>query len=545
MSNIKKILTEIEEAPLSLAAFASSFTAIVLTRIVLENFLGGFALWTAMNNIIGFTFSFIEFLILFLVLTLILRFAGAPHFRAATNVMLFGFLVVLLPPIIDHFIGGVSIYLFASLREIGTLFITFFGSRTDFGITWGIRIETILAVIGIFAYALAKKRGILRSLASALAAYTLFFVIVTLPSWITLVTLSLTGEKSLLSIDRNDAVEMFLSPGHFFSLPAPALIDVLRFKMILIYIPVLIVLIAGILRFSYKEIFVALWKNARPPQLIYHNGLLFLGGALAIVFSGTQPLFSFFEILIIFALIAAVSSAWLASVIPNDIADQRIDRITNPTRPLPTNTIPPETYATIGWLFFAASILFSCFVSLAGAGLLLGYQVLAFLYSTPPLRLKRFPIIATGLASVTVLLILFIGFIALNPAGDLTALPPSFILFFFLVFFLALPLKDFKDIGGDRADGVWTIPILLGERFAKPIIGGLIFLLFLSSTFFIRSRAIFFPSILFGTAAFWAIQIATDRAKTKKGQWLTYHRLPGTILALVVLYGITIAQMLF
>ena len=303
--------------------------------------------------------------------------------------------------------------------------------------------------------------------------------------------------------------------------------------MSLWYACILILLIAQFTYTHFRSLFFTLWCNARLPQILYHGGLFFLGALLAFHF--THPLLSFdhFHVLALFLLITAVECAWLASVVVNDCFDIRIDTKTNTNRPLIAHTIDQSTYRTIGALFFFASLLLSALVNFSASLLLILYQALAWMYSSPPFRLKRIPGIATLIASAAALLILLIGFTTIAPTNDFTHLPLSLLAFLFFSYAAALPLKDFKDIEGDRDDGVLTFPVLLGEERARLIFGSIFFLLFSISVFVLHIRSAFLPAILFGSASFFLMQT------TKKHHaWCSYRDLPLLMLGLVTGYGL-------
>ena len=260
----------------------------------------------------------------------------------------------------------------------------------------------------------------------------------------------------------------------------------------------LAVFLAGILLFrEYPRYFLALRRNSRLPQLAYHGGLLFLGMTIAFLFAEAPFAPDFFHIVGTFVLLCGVGCAWFASVVVNDCYDIRIDAYTNKTRPLIENTVPSELYKTFGILFFIASLILTGIISFGAMLLVLGYQAIAWLYSAPPLRLKRFPIIATILAAFAGILILVAGFLVVAPEDGLPMLPLPILFFLFAAYALALPIKDFKDIRGDALDHTYTLPVLLGATKARLFIGSLLFLLYAASPLVLNARKLFVPADLF------------------------------------------------
>jgi len=471
------------------------------------------------------------------------RYAGNISLKKATNVLLFGFLIILTPPIIDNIIfprGGFwSFYAFDGFFGLLHRYVTLFGDRPDMGITYGVRVEVIIVTIALGLYTFIKSGRIKKSLLVSLLAYTILFILGTFPAWLTLGILPF--EKGFLAINQNDVAGLFLTPENIFARNLTDFRSVLNVKMSMVYSVMSVFLVGFLLFREYSKYFFALFKNIRLPQIIYHGGLFFLGMALSFYFTNTPVSLDFFHIVGTLALIVAVESAWIASVIANDCFDKQIDRVTNKNRPLIENAIPEELYKTFGILFFITSLLFSGIVSFGAMLLLLGYQAIAWLYSAPPLRLKRFPVVATIFAAFAGILILVLGFLVVAPNNSIHTLPLPLLFYLFTAYAICLPIKDFKDIAGDKKDNVYTIPVLLGAKKAQLLIGSLMFLLYMGSPFILNARSLFSPALLFGSFAFWAIQ----KGEEDNSSFFSFRKLPGITLAITALYGIAITLLLF
>lgn len=536
---LSRFLDTIEEMPVTPLSFVTTFTAIIVFRIAIEQALVHFKTRSPEAFFLTFTQYFLEFGVMLLLVLPIVRFANGGDTKRAINLTLFSFLLILTPPITDFLVTGnpelFSIYEFGSFRETVQAFFTFFDDTPWAGITYGIRLEIALSVIGIAFYAYFRSKRVGKALLSGLSVYTAMFFVSSFPSWVTFFLL--TPEKGLTAITAYDTIGLFLSPQAIFSGPAPELVNALHAKMSLTYGVFIIPLLFALIGRYFRSIFIALWKNVRFPQAIWHGGLLFLGGALAMIFAGAEPDFDFFGILAILLLIASIESAWIASVIGNDIADKNIDALTNPSRPLPTHAIPQKLYGEIGILFFFASILFAAIVNPKLAMFLLAYQAIAWLYSMPPLRLKRFPGIATLLSSMAGILVLIVGFLTLSHASAIGFVPASIFSFLFIAYVFTLPLKDFKDVRGDRADGIHTIPILLGIERARLAIGSALFLCYTTSPIIFHEPRFIVPGVFFGSLAYWSIATAERTARS----YITFRTLAGWNMLFVALYGLIAA----
>ena len=532
------LIKRIEDAPLTLGSFLITFVGLIIVRLTVENALGLFPEHTFFFLLFEFTHTFLFFICSLLLLLPLVRFAGRLSLREATNILLFGFLIIWTPPIIDTFVfqGGHfwSFYEFDGLRGLVVRFFTLFGDTPDIGITYGVRVEVVLVTLALGLYTYLKSKRFMRALLVAFLTYTILFVLGTFPSWITLGVLSL--QKSLLSISSSDVAALFLSPEQVLGRNLTDFRSVLNFKMSLVYGLLALILSCYTLYQTRKDHFLALARNARLPQLIYHAGLLLLGILLGAYFAEGQVSFEFFHIIGILSLIVATWCAWLASVVVNDIYDGAIDRLTNPDRPLVVGTISLREYQLYGLVCFLFSLLLSGIVSFSAMLLLLAYQALATLYSAPPLRLKQYPGLATLIAALAGMLVLISGIVAVVPTHSITGIPLSLLSYLFLAYFLALPIKDFKDIEGDRRDHVYTIPVLLGAERGKYVIGSLLFLLFTLSPLVLALRSLLIPALLLGSLAYFVLQKGTN----DEYSFFAYRKLPRIVLGITALYGLVI-----
>ncbi|QQR78461.1 MAG: UbiA family prenyltransferase [Candidatus Moraniibacteriota bacterium] len=535
---LRKLFEQIEEHPLTLGSWALTLLAIIIGRIWIENTFESLQFAFADQFFYQFSHHLFTFTTIFLATLPIVAWAGKIELRKAANLLLVGFLLIWTPPIIDEIIshgaGLWSFYAFDSLTGLVQRYFTFFGDRPDIGVTYGPRIDTALSIIFLTLYTYIKTRRVGRAAIAGWLIYTQTFLFAALPS---IATFLLIGPNiGFLSVTEHDIALLILAPAPLFGLDPPTIPSVISIKMSLIYTTLIIPLI-GVLVFTFfRTTFWALIHNARFPQLLYHTGLFLVGAGLASLYGESNWIPNFFHFAGVLALITAVSCAWLASVVVNDLRDVAIDRITNTHRPLVTGAITVPTYKTIGILLFAVSIFLAGLVSTQAALLLVLYQALAFLYSADPLRLKRIPLIATAIAAMASLLILFAGFIVFSTEKNISTLPVSIPILLFFAYLAIIPIKDFKDIVGDAADGVRTLPVILGEGRAKRFIGAAVFLVFVVSPFVLSIRSLFPLGLFFGTLGYWLLQLAS-----MDHRYLSYRKLPGWFMLLAAGYGTFLA----
>ncbi|HWQ59606.1 MAG TPA: UbiA family prenyltransferase [Candidatus Fimivivens sp.] len=535
-------IESIETTPLSLGGFTITFLAIILVRLFVENGTNWFVSESLGYVLYEFSHTFLFFLFSFLLFLPIVRLAGASSWLRATNVLLVGFLIIWTPPVIDKIVFGDqafwSFYQFDGIQALLSDYFHFFGGSPSMGITYGVRAEVAFMSLALGCYTLIRLRKPLRALGIIFLSYTAFFILGTFPSYVAIAALA--SRQGLLGVTDADIAGYMISPRRFFGKEIADPRMSLGIRMSFVYAILAVTQVGTYLYVSSRRVFMALLRNVRWPQAFWHGGLLFLGGGLAMIYAGADPDFHLFEVLSVIVMIAAIESAWIASVIGNDLSDRGIDAVTNPMRPLVKHAIPESSYRQMGILFFSVSILFSAIVSLKAMMFLLAYQAIAWIYSMPPLRLKRVPVVATSLSAAAGIAILLSGYSILSPVEDIVPVPFPLLSFLFVCYAITLPLKDFKDIEGDKKDGVRTIPVILGEERARTLIGSALFACYVASPVVLHEVGLLIPSVVFGSLAFLTVR----RAGRKHGHWGSYRALPGWNMLLVTVYGIITTLML-
>ena len=548
-TKISTFFSAIEGSPSTYGTWLISVMSLILARIFIENWVSGIQTTTTGLLFVSVThFAFSLLLTVLLFVPLVTWGAKIPV-SVASRIVLFGFVIVLTPPLIDTWIAGgghfVNFYKFDGLsgwfdgHGLPLRFLTFFGDRPDFGVTYGVRIEIAFSILFLSLYTYFKTRQWRKSLLVAFFGYSIFFFLGTFPSWVALVV---EGWKNGVgSVSDISIAQLFFTPEGVFSEPTLDFSGILNFKMSLVYgviLPLVVTIEAG---YFFPRVLQSLMRNARWPQILYHSGLMCVGMGLSVVFSGGRVEWTFFNTLAFIVLQFAIWSAWLAAVIINDIVDIRIDRLTNPLRPLPTQAVPEDTYQSIGYTFFGASILLAGCVSPKLAIVLVIYQIFAWMYSAWPLRLKRVPVLGTLISAATGLMIIYIGFMLVAPEGTIERFPLPISLFLLISLTIVLAVKDFKDIEGDRADGVYTVPVIFGEDAARIILGIGTWLVYAASMIVIHESRLFIPSILFGGVSFFTILAANKEASG----WLHFRSLPAWLFLITFIYGVVLTWIIF
>jgi len=215
--------------------------------------------------------------------------------------------------------------------------------------------------------------------------------------------------------------------------------------------------------------------------------------------------FSIFGLGVLLLLAAIIVFTWHFSVVINDIYDLEIDKISpaNKNRILVQNIMGLEEYKDVGLIFFilantAAFILGPMFFSVS----LVLSSLCSYIYSAPPLRLRRWPFVGHLNIGLSSLCAVFLGFMVFAENQTFEQFPIKFGLLVILFFTLATHIKDIKDIKGDHENGVLTIFTVLGEKRGKLVAGILVFLSFLFFAVFLGNWILLAFSLLFGVTGF-------------------------------------------
>ena len=214
-----------------------------------------------------------------------------------------------------------------------------------------------------------------------------------------------------------------------------------------------------------------LWELVRPFTLLAPS-VGVLSGAM-IGSGGWPPLEVLWGILS-----AALLNA--ASNVVNQMFDLEIDRLNKPDRVLPSGRLPVHeakgAAAILFLLSFVAAWLvpnkqFFVIVCLAAA--------ITFFYSSPPLRMKRFPFLSNlWIAIPRGLLLMVSGWASVRDIWEKDIWFIGGVLGLFV--FGATTTKDFSDVEGDRRYGCRTLPLLLGNRRAALFMAPFLILPFLA-----------------------------------------------------------------
>lgn len=235
---------------------------------------------------------------------------------------------------------------------------------------------------------------------------------------------------------------------------------------------------------------LAILKDLRLLRILHYFILCLLGVGLyqrqRLTVFHPETLVLYLQMILFF--IALVYAAVFA-IVSNNLADVETDRISNPKRPLITGAVEKRSYSLAGYLSlfiaFGLAFLISLKVLLGIFLVTFGY----FVYSCPPLRLKRYVFIAKSLIGFNSLVVMVTGFRL--GGGHFGDMPLLWLVFVMGPLAFAANFVDLKDTAGDKQMNVNTLPVLLGERKARLVIAGFTFLAYFMGAFLLEHYFIY------------------------------------------------------
>ena len=237
------------------------------------------------------------------------------------------------------------------------------------------------------------------------------------------------------------------------------------YQILLVFVAILPILVLGWMKPAFFRELVLDIRLGR----ILHYFVLFLVGivlknnSISLIFK-TEPVVwleaGLYFIVLVYAAVFAIAS--------NNIEDIEIDQLTNTNRPLVKNAVDPKLYDRTSKISLLFSLVFSVLIGIEFFLAILGISLIYYIYSCKPFKLKRFVFLAKFLIGINSLISAVCGFYVAG--GDLKQFPVFWLLFILIPVSLMANFVDLKDTVGDKAAGMKTLPVLLGDSNAKRLI---------------------------------------------------------------------------
>jgi 4-hydroxybenzoate polyprenyltransferase len=260
---------------------------------------------------------------------------------------------------------------------------------------------------------------------------------------------------------------------------------------------IVVLAIAGAIAAPKKA--ALLLKTTRWSRHIYYSAMTAAGFLIAIK---KTPLPDSRILLYFISGLVLINLLFAASIILNNIFDTKIDSINKKENTLNHSGITQKQYVVLYFILLALSLALSALISVFTAAAALVIHLSAYVYSCPPLRIKKIFPFNTLLIAFSTVLALFLGFII--PAGPrvFTLFPWKLGLTFFAGIALAFNTKDVNDYAGDKKYGVNTLMTLLGPKKGKLLTAALALAGYLLVSFIAGSVWLVATSLILGLATF-------------------------------------------
>jgi homogentisate phytyltransferase/homogentisate geranylgeranyltransferase len=380
-------------------------------------------------------FYFCLFLILVILISLLIR----ENVRKVTKAASFGLVAITFVPVIDWLINRG--YMITYPLRSGAYFLDFlnpFVSLANIGVSPGQRITIVLISFLISIYAFSKTRSHFR--AALLFLVSLIVIII------------FGGLTTLLAANRPETVFV---PGSILYTDTQ--------KYCVIYLLVFSVFVFVYLYMLSREFFTSILRSMRWERMTFYGMMAVFGLGISMVQKGIGFQTGIFDYLGIVTLFLSLAFAFWGLQVFNDIFDVDIDRVTGRRNPLLSRVTIGQYSAFFILLAILASV-YALIINFSSFLILVAYLFLGIIYSLPPARLKRIPVISTMNIAVAVCLAIGLGFSVYYGGRALNAMPGKLIFPTLIAVTLGFSAKDIGHVDGDKAQGVVTLPVLLYDH---------------------------------------------------------------------------------
>lgn len=469
-----------------------------LASVTLRNFVEFFSnnTWIKSDMLLHF---YASYFVLGLTLLLAFHLWTKEKIEKLFKLIFSSFIILIVGPSIDLLITGGKgnhiTYLMpefhGSYVNLIERFFTFFGKFQEFGVSPGLKIEIFLALIGVALYFYIKKLSWLKIILGTISIYAIIFIYSFSPY-----TMKTVFDGLQISFAYSET--LFIN---FFLLIAFFLLMALGFL-------------------ENKKFFWSIVKDIRLTRLL-HYWLMFVLGFILVMSVKNQPILNEESIFYLPFIFISILFAGIFSIITNNIADVEIDKVCNEDRPLVRSEISLVDYKKIAGSALVMSLVYAAAVNFKVFFLILFCVGNYFIYSMPPLRIKRIPFFSKAVILLNSVALIIVGFNGLNNLNilyflkfiqDFGANISNFSLLFGLFLFaclLAINFIDIKDYEGDKRGGVKTLSVIFGLKISKILISFGFLAAYLLAGVLIGSQSILWLSIFLGVVQFYLVNKKT------------------------------------
>ncbi len=503
MKLLEKLVAKLESLRISLPHFLLIFAALIVIRILLEGFgYGSFVFPSYANLLVLSPVAYLDILLSILLVIVCLTKIKAAQMP---GILLAGMVLAFVNPILHLFTSQkmISPVLVVTSADLPRKFFTFLIDSSPLDLTIAVKIQTALFIIFVIAYIFIKTKSFWKTILGGIIAYVIGFFYNS-PLFIFAI-FAISLKKGAWDAGLFEIMDFFNKPPGFLAIRYPDTEVYHIFLSAIIMLCLLIVQALVIYFLLSRRKAKALFKSARPSRLVIQFFIFFSGCVFAYTRLDNKDIWSFdFYAMILMATLAIITS-WLFSVFLNDMADRKIDRISNPDRPLPQGIFKLADARNLAIITAVLTLAMALTLGFNLFFLYLVFLALGYLYSAPPLRFKKWPLISNLTLAGSGSVVFAAGYLLFNANNTLTNLPSNIMVLVFVGLLLLSSLKDLKDYAGDRADNVYTLFTILGMRRGKIVIAIATFVAIMFFPIILRSPDLLFLSAAIGVAELFLI----------------------------------------
>ena len=517
----------IENMKISPVEWLITFSGILMIRFFFESLSSPSSSGIVASDAPTLIHYYLFFLSVSLALMLVLQYAVPTWKKIIPTVTLFALTLITVPPVIDWIVSGGKgfsmAYLFQTPSEMVLSFLTFFGLSLKTGITVGIRVELALMLIGVGWFVYLVSKSLKRSSLTVLALYIVMFVAVSVPGIITTISNTFTASHATSHefLQNTITSSQTLANNIHGTLRYSSLERLLEigfdFMIARIWFIVTIVLASVWFLTNFKQQTIATIKNSRLERTAHYIFLIILG--IFVAYHQVHFSLNWNDYLALITLFLAFYFSWMFAVSMNDIYDVDIDQVSNQSRPIPEGVMNISDTKASALIFLLLSLVGGYLAGYYAFFCVLAFTALYYIYSIPPLRLKRAPVLSVVIIGFCSLIAVIAGFFTVSTFKEISVFPAGLLAGIVIMFSLLPQTKDIKDIEGDSAAGIKTLATIFGSIWGPRVVGGLAGIAYLVVPFVANNMAVFIGAIPAAGVTYW---ISTKKPYTERPIFIVY-----------------------
>lgn len=395
-------------------------------------------------NLVSYGHIYISWLCVFLTFTIVFSIFLKVKLIESFRIIVVFSPIILIPPIFDFLFYGYKgghIYYGFNLNDFLYNYSNCFNPFVELQmVSRGVRLEVLFIVVSSFYIAsYVFKISLVRAITLAFLSYNIVFFYGYLPA-----------------IYNSFGINFYSLSG--ISVTGISIPQKFLFMYLIIFI-ILCLAILFLLSLQNIENLNSIISFLYPSRLIFYLLLLFMGYLFVGVESNLYPkILNFEDLLKLSSAAISIIFLFMYAKILNDICDLNIDKFSNIERPIVKKILSLQTAESLKNIFLIPSLIFAISTDMTFLFYWLFIFAASYLYSSSPIRIRRFYPFGHLLLSLIGISVFISGGGLVKPVDVyLIVTKKNLLIYLFFAYFFIAHIKDYKDIVGDRNDGVTNI----------------------------------------------------------------------------------------